>query len=150
VLVYELDGAAGRLVPREDLTVTLPPLSGPRHMVFSPNARHAYLVNEMSAQVAVFGWNEVTGILSPKQTAELLPQGFAGLKSGAAIEIHPGGRLLYVTTRSHGSSGMPPAPGLDQLVWFDVDPESGTLTLGGCLASGGGIPRSMVLSRNRC
>lgn len=145
VLVYELDVIAGRLVPRMDLALALPPLSGPRHAVFSPDARHVYLVNEMSAQIAVLGWDEATGILTPRQTAELLPDGFAGLKSGAAIAMHPGGHFLYATTRSHGSSGMPPAPGLDQLVWFRIDPAGGGLTLGGRLPSGGGIPRSMAM-----
>jgi 6-phosphogluconolactonase len=146
VLVYEFDAVNGQLAPRDDLSLALPPLSGPRHAVFSPDGRHVYLVNEMSAQVVVLGWDETTGVLTPRQTAELLPEGFSGIKSGAAIEVHPDGRFLYVTTRSHGSSGMPSAPGLDLLVWFSVDPDSGELTLGERLPSGGGIPRSMALS----
>ncbi len=146
VVVYELDQPNGRLKPRADLTLTMPPLSGPRHAVFSPDARHVYLINEMSAQVVVLGWDEATGVLTPKQTTELLPEHFYGLKSGGAIEVHPNGQFLYATTRSHGSSGLPDAPGLDQLVWFAIDPADGAITLGGRMPSGGGIPRSMALT----
>jgi 6-phosphogluconolactonase len=146
VWVYEVDATAFRLVPRLDLRIEQPPLSGPRHLAFSPDGRFAYLINEMSATVAVFGWNGDTGVLAPLQTVDLLAEDFAGLRSGAAIMNHPDGRHLYATTRSHGSSGLPVAPGLDRLVWFAVDSATGLLTFAGRTESGGGIPRAIALS----
>lgn len=146
LLVYKLDAAEGRLVPCPESSLQLPPLTGPRHGAFSPDGRHFYLINEMSATVFAYAWRAENGRLDKVQAVDLLPPGFDGLHSGAAIVLHPSGNVLYATTRSHGSSGMPAKPGLDLLIWFEVDPGSGLLRLGGRLPSGGGIPRSVALS----
>lgn len=146
LLVYRLDHDHGRLIPLPERMVALPPLSGPRHLAFAPSARHAYLINEMNATISVFAWDGATGTLDLLQSVDLLPVGFEGLRSGAAIAVHPDGRHLYATTRSHGSSGMPPKPGLDQLVWFDIDPATGCLSPGGSLDPGGGIPRDFAIA----
>lgn len=146
LFVYRFDRDRGRLIPLTERSVVLPPLSGPRHAVFAPDGRHLYLINEMSASITVFTWDSRNGALRALQTVDLLPDGLECLKSGGAIAIHPDGRRLFATTRSHGSSGMPDAPGLDLLVWFTVDPQSGLLKLGARLPSGGGIPRSIALS----
>ena len=42
---------------------------------------------------------------------------------------------------------MPPARGLDTIVWFAVEPSHGTLTFAGRIASGGQIPRSFAFDR---
>jgi 6-phosphogluconolactonase len=146
VLVYELDRERGRLIPRPESGVRLAPMSGPRHIAFSPSGEHAYLINEMSATITALRYEPSTGSLTPIQAIDLLPDGFTGLRSGAAICLHPDGRHLYATTRSHGSSGMPENPGLDTLAWFLIDPLEGILTFGGRLPSGGSIPRSMTMS----
>jgi 6-phosphogluconolactonase len=147
VRVYELDRAGMRLVPRPERTRRLPPGSGPRHLDFSADGRFAYLMNEMSAMVGVFAYDQATGALSPLQTIDLLPEGFAGHRSGAAIAVHPGGRFLYATTRSHGSSGEPAVRGLDSLSWFEIDPATGELAHRGTIPSGGEIPRSFVFDK---
>jgi 6-phosphogluconolactonase len=146
VLVYELDREEGRLIPRPESGVRLAPMSGPRHIAFSPSGRHAYLINEMSATITAFRYDPSRGRLTPIQSIDLLPEDFTGLRSGAAICVHPGGRHLYATTRSHGSSGMPEDPGLDALAWFLIDPVEGILSFGGRIATGGSIPRSMTMS----
>ncbi len=146
LLIYGLDSGNGRLIPRPEKAVKLPPLSGPRHGVFAPDARHFYLINEMNATLTVYDWQAKEGRLVSIQAVDLLPPDFDGLRSGAAIEIHPSGRFLYATTRSHGSSGMPSKPGQDLLIWLHVDLYSGLLTLGDRMDSGGGIPRSIALS----
>jgi 6-phosphogluconolactonase len=139
VHAYAFSPETGRLV-LEGL-LALPPQSGPRHVAFMPDGRHAFLVNEMSATIAVL---DIERGLEPVQQADLLPEDFVGLRSGAAILAHPSGRTLYVTTRSHGSSGMPKEPGLDSLVWFHIDPDSAHIAFGGRIPSGGGIPRDMT------
>jgi 6-phosphogluconolactonase len=148
VRVYELQTELARLIPQPERTVSLPPGSGPRHLTFDPTGRFAYLMNEISATIAVFVYDHSTGALEPHQTVDLLPTDFAGFRSGAAIAVHPGGRHLYATTRSRVSSGEPPIPGLDNLTWFDVHPENGTLHGGGRMPSGGEIPRSFAFANN--
>jgi len=140
VVGYELDTARGRLVPSSSTPVT--PGSGPRHLAFHPGGAFAYLVNEMAASVTVFGYGG--GLLRELQTMDLLPDGFTGHRSAAGIAVHPSGRFLYATTRSRGSSGPPPEPGLDSVVWFEIG-EDGGLTPRGRTHSGGEIARSLVL-----
>ncbi len=146
VLVYALDTEGGKLTPLPSATVTLPPGSGSRHVVFDASGRFAYLINEMSATIVVLSVDIGRDHLEPVQTVDLLPAGFSGLRSGAAIGLHPAGHSLYATTRSHGSSGPPPQPGINSLVWFAVDRTSGCLGERESVHSGGEIPRSLAFS----
>jgi 6-phosphogluconolactonase len=144
VVVYALDAERGKLTPRPERNVRLPPGSGPRHIAFSADGRFAYLMNEMSADITVFAYDGATGALEALQVLDLLPSGFAGHRSGAAIAVHPSGRFIHATTRSHGSSGEPPLRGLDSLVWAPIDSATGRLGPLGRVASGGEIPRSFA------
>lgn len=140
--VYGLDHDGERLIAMPSRTVALPPGSGPRHVAFNPTGTRVYLINEMSAKISVLSLGP-NGTLALLQSADLLPTGFEGLRSGASLNLHPSGSFLYATTRSHGSSGAPPGPGLDTIVWFAIDP-NGLLEFQGRAASGGSMPRSAV------
>jgi 6-phosphogluconolactonase len=144
IIVYELEHESGKLIPRPERNVRLAPGSGPRHVTFDPRARFVYLLNEMSATITTFGYDMTHGGLREIQTVDALPDGFSGLRSGAEVGIHPAGRFLYATTRSHGSSGEPPARGLDSIVWFEIDQEHGVLRPRGRVPSGGQIPRTFT------
>ena len=59
VFVYRFDPKANPdlpLTPATPAFVQLPPGSGPRHLLFSADGKHAWLTMEMSAQVAVFDY----------------------------------------------------------------------------------------------
>jgi 6-phosphogluconolactonase len=148
VRIYALDPDAQRLVTRPELTVDLPLGSGPRHLVFDAAGRFAYLMNELSATVTAFRYQRRDGALQAFQSVDLMPEGFEGHRSGAEIRIHPQGRFLYATTRSHGSSGEPAARGLDALLWFEIDASDGRLRLRGREFAGGEIPRSFAFDRS--
>jgi 6-phosphogluconolactonase len=100
----------------------------------------------MNATVVAFSVDVVHARLQHLQTVDLLPDGFAGLRSGAAIGLHAETNTLYATTRSHGSSGKSAAPGINSLVWFAVDPATGRLGNRQSIDSGGEIPRSFAFS----
>jgi 6-phosphogluconolactonase len=144
IIVYELDRARGKLITRPERNVQLAPGSGPRHVAFDPQARFVYLINEMSATITVFAYDAARGALLEIQSVDTLPEDFEGLRSGAEIGVHPAGRFIYATTRSHGSSGEPPARGLDSIVWFEIDQQTGQLHLRGRVPSGGEIPRTFA------
>jgi 6-phosphogluconolactonase len=144
IIVYEMLPASGRLLSRPERDVRLAPGSGPRHLAFHPQARFVYLMNEMSAKITTFAYDMQNGGLQEIQTVDALPEGFSGLRSGAELSIHPAGRFLYATTRSHGSSGEPPARGIDSVVWFEIDAEHGVLHPRGRIFSGGEIPRTFT------
>ncbi len=144
VIVYELEHERGRLIPQPERNIRLAPGSGPRHITFGEQAGFAYLMNEMSATITTFAYDTKQGALQEIQTVDALPEGFCGLRSGAEICVHPSGRFLYATTRSHGSSGEPPVRGLDSIVWFEINAVDGMLRLRGRISSGGEIPRSFA------
>jgi 6-phosphogluconolactonase len=147
VVVYELDLERGRLVPHPERDARVAPGSGPRHLTFHPSAPFGYLVNEMAATVTVFAYDPTTGTPSEIQTVPTRAAGATGLRSAAAIAVHPSGRFLYCTNRSHGSSGEPPERGEDSIAWLAIDAATGRLTPCGRVRTQGEIPRAIAIDR---
>ncbi|WDF75192.1 lactonase family protein [Novosphingobium sp. KACC 22771] len=112
----------------------LPKGSGPRHLIFSPDGRHAYLTLEMSGQVAVLDHAE--GRLTLRQLVALAPDGFSGKVSAAGLHFSPDGRFLAVTNRGTDN----------QLLSFRISPEDGTLHLADRRSVEGKEPREFAFS----
>ncbi|MEP6683222.1 MAG: lactonase family protein [Parafilimonas sp.] len=70
---------------------------GPRHFVFSPNGKNAYLINELSGQIIVYKYND--GKLNQIQTIASTTLGDKNDKGCAEINITPNGRFLYTSNR---------------------------------------------------
>ena len=85
------------------LYFSLPQGYGPRHMVFHPNNMLAYILNELDASVTGCAYNADKGVLNEFQNISMLPDGFEGNNSGAAIRLHPNGWFLYASNRGHNS-----------------------------------------------
>jgi 6-phosphogluconolactonase (cycloisomerase 2 family) len=85
------------LTPAKNPSVDLPPGSGPRHLLFSKDGKHAWLTMEMSAQVAVFDYHD--GVF--KRTALVDLANKDGQESRAAGGLHTSadGKFLYVANR---------------------------------------------------
>ena len=130
---YRVDYEALRLEPLEPVSVA--PGSGPRHLVFSPDDRHAYVICELDSTVVALDWDPAVGALAPIQSYPALPQDFAGESTCADIQIHPSGRFLYGSNRGHDSIAM-----------FSFDVESGRLTSMGHRSTEGATPRNFALS----
>jgi len=105
VKIYRLDPADASLAAHEPAFATVPPGSGPRHLVFSPEGTHVYVVNEMTCTLSAFSWDASRGTLDARETISLLPPGaeVAGSFSAAAIVISPDGRFVFATVRGHDS-----------------------------------------------
>ena len=73
------------------------PGSGPRHLVFEPNGRYAYLMNELSGKVIAYQYKD--GKLKEIQT---VVADDAHAQGGADIRISPDGNFLYASTRLKG------------------------------------------------
>jgi 6-phosphogluconolactonase len=145
VAVYELDTERGTLTARPERDVSVAPGSGPRHLVFHPGGRFAYLVSELAATVTSFAYEPADGTLRAIQTVGTLPDGFTGHRAAAEVAVHPSGRFLFASNRSYGSSGEPPERGEDSVAWFEVDQASGLLTPRGRVRTGGDTPRSFAV-----
>ncbi len=90
---------------------------GPRHLVFSNDKKHVYLITEMGSDVTTFDYNN--GKLTKKQTITLLRDGFKGKTAGAAIHISPDGRFLYASNRLE----------TNEISVFSINQETGELAL---------------------
>jgi 6-phosphogluconolactonase len=116
VYVYRVDIAKRGFVPSDPAYVTVDAGLGPRHILFGPGAKFAYLVTEMGSRVVVFSYNAARGLLHPIQTISTLPPGFSGHDQSAEIQIDRTGRYLYVSNRGH-----------DSITAFSIQPQSGML-----------------------
>ncbi|HVT27136.1 MAG TPA: lactonase family protein [Lacipirellulaceae bacterium] len=133
VVIYELDHARCKLKPHG--AGHCPPGSGPRHLVFHPNGRFAYVVNEMKVTVTAFRYDATAGSLTAMQTVDLLPDKRPSEKNTAAeICMHPSGRFLYASIR-----------GDDSVTALRIDPDTGRLSFVQNEAVRGSHPRSIGL-----
>ncbi|PVZ13835.1 6-phosphogluconolactonase, cycloisomerase 2 family [Pseudomonas sp. URIL14HWK12:I9] len=103
------------LNPAAPSSVILPPGSGPRHLLFNKSGKQAYLVLEMSAQVAVLDYR--AGNLIRKQLLNLSDNPGPTQGAGGGLHLSPDGRFLYVSNRGK----------VNQIVVYAVNPEDGTL-----------------------
>lgn len=146
-------------------TVRLRPQHGPRHIVFHPTKRVAYLVNELISSVTVFTVGDLselgtggepvvcdstaegTTLLREAMVINTLPEGVENSGTWheggvwkadshcSEIRIDPEGRFVYVGNRGH-----------DSITVFKVDPSSGMLTQTAVQPSGGEFPRNFNFS----
>ncbi len=132
VLVYRLDVKKGRLKPSGYAKVA--PGSGPRHFVFRPDGKFAYVINEMLSNVTAFRYDGKGG-LADIQTISTLPTGYKGHNSTAEVRVHPSGKFLYGSNR-----------GDDSIAVFRIHEKLGTLVPIGEEKSGGKTPRNFNLT----
>jgi 6-phosphogluconolactonase len=130
VLAYRFDARRGRLTPHHPPFTSLAPGAGPRHMVFRPDGRFAYVANELNSTIAVFRYDAVAGVLHGVEVVSTLPERFAGANSVAEIDVHPTGKWVYVSNRGHNSVAL-----------FNVDADKGTLTYVAAQDTAGSKPR---------
>ena len=136
LFVYRFDATKGTLTPNDPPFVTAKPGSGPRHVVFHPNGRWAYLLTEMGSTVTQYEWDAKNGRLQEMQTLSTLPADFHGDSACAEITVHPNGKFLYASNRGH-----------DSIAVFSIDSRSGRLTVIQHVPSGGKTPRNFDLDR---
>ena len=132
VLVYKVDAAKGKLKVAGHASVA--PGSGPRHFVFRPDGKFAYVINELFSNVTAFKYNGKGG-LSAVQTISTLPTGYQGNNSTAEVCVHPNGKFLYGSNRGH-----------DSIAVFRIHEQLGTLTPVEEVKTGGRTPRNFNLT----
>ena len=139
VFVYRYDPAASPehpLVAADPAFVQLPPGSGPRHLLFSKDGKHAYLTTEMSAQVFVFDYDN--GQLKQRQALELAKGMPAQNRAAGALHASADGKFLYVSNRGKAN----------EILVFAIDPGNGELTEVQRRSVEGDHPREFALSPN--
>jgi 6-phosphogluconolactonase len=136
IMIYEIDREEGRLIPASTPWFESVPGSGPRHMALHPNGEFAYSNEELSVTVAALSVNQETGSLLQIQRLSMLPEDVEreDYMSGADIHVSPDGKYLYASVR-----------GENLLAVYNIDPESGELTLVEHVSTEGDHPRNFTV-----
>ncbi|MBQ7189802.1 MAG: lactonase family protein [Kiritimatiellae bacterium] len=116
VKVFDWKNRANGLNECKDVTIRTAPGLGPRHFIFHPNGKLAFLVYELGNAVTSFRYDGKR--FEPVQTISMLPGGFQGDTKAAAIKVSADGKRLFASNRGHNSIAV-----------YDIDTETGALTL---------------------
>ena len=137
VEIYKIDTATGKLTEAGHASV--PPGSGPRHLKFSNDGKHVYVLNELNTSVSVFK-RLTDGQLERVQDLSTLPDDskLEGM-SCSEIRVHPNGKFVYTANRDTKQQGN------DSLTVFEVKAD-GTLTRLSSVPAAVSIPRNINLS----
>jgi 6-phosphogluconolactonase len=128
IVVYRFSD--GTLTPNYPPSVKVNGGSGPRHLVFHPNGKWLYAVQELSNEVIAYQWDSGKGVLTQFQQVKTLPEDFTAPNTAAEIAIRSDGKFLYTSNRGH-----------DSLVVYSIDAKTGELTLRQRVPSRGKTPR---------
>jgi 6-phosphogluconolactonase len=116
-LKYSLDAQAGKLRPATPAFAQMKAGSSPRQLLFRPDGKFAYVLNEKSSTINVYSYDATTGALTEAQSISTVPEYYDGSNTAIELQTHPTGKWLYVSNSGH-----------DSIVLFNVDGEKGTLT----------------------
>jgi 6-phosphogluconolactonase len=103
--------------------------ANPRHLVFHPNRRFAYVLHQRKGVIDVFSYDAEGGELEFQESVSVLPLDALEGNHCAEIRVHPSGRFIYCSNRGH-----------DSISSFRIDPETGKLSNRSWTASGGNAP----------
>lgn len=134
MFIYELSN--DNLIKRDDLTIFFSKGSGPRHMSFHPTKNYAYVLTEYTCELAVFKFDNEGHFTLIKLTSTL-PHKYYGVKSGAAIHVHPNGNYIYTSNRGHNSISS-----------FKINKETGNVVLLDHKFTLGSTPRDFDISQD--
>ncbi len=131
LMVYRVDRAGSAMSLAHEVATA--PGAGPRHVLFHPDGRHLFVVNELDNSVSLFRYRADSGVLTLRQTHSTLPAEGVG-NTAADIRLSPAGHHVYVSNRGH-----------DSLAVYEFDPDGG-MALTHIRSCGGRRPRGFALT----
>lgn len=131
IVAYDFaNRAAGmKAVPAATIdTRAIAPGAGPRHIVFHPNGKFAFVIFELLNKVASFRY---TGEgFEFVEIKELLAKGFTDFSKAAAVKVSEDGSQVFCSNRGH-----------DSITVFNVDAATGRMEFLNNTRLGGQFPR---------
>ncbi|HGF1448774.1 TPA: lactonase family protein [Streptococcus suis] len=109
--------------------------AGPRHIVFHPYTKLAYLICELNSTIEVLIYDGL-GYFERMQTISTLPSDYQGFNGTAAIRITKDGQYVYASNRGHDSIAVYRTLGDASLELVEIVPTHGK------------TPRDFALSPN--
>lgn len=115
-------------------SLSLLPGCGPRHMVFHPNGKYAYVLTELSNEIITLSYNRNDGSFKEIQYNSSTPLDYPFNSLASAIRISSDGRFIYTANRGHNSIAV-----------LQIDEQTGKLTLVEHVSTEGDWPRDFSL-----
>ena len=128
VKVYDFPNRAEGLKEKPALIIACAGGAGPRHIIFHPNGKTVYLLHELSNTISSFRYTGDAFI--HVQTISMLPPEFDAPSTAAALKFSPDGRRLFGSNRGH-----------DSIAAYDIDPDTGRMSLVAISKLVGKMPR---------
>jgi len=110
------------------------PGDGPRHLTFSQNGKSVFVVQELTANLEIFDFDQ--GKLIPRQRLSLLEEGFTGEVGAAEVRLSADGNFVYVSNRGEANT----------ITVFQKNNPAGKFERIQVIASGGIMPRNFNLT----
>lgn len=134
VSIYQFDASKNSqpLTPADLPFISVEAGSGPRHIIFHPNSKFVYLIQEMKCSITAFDFKD--GKLTEKQSITMLSTDFKGKVGAADIHVSPDGKFLYGSNRGDAN----------EIVIYSINKE-GKLTYIGRESTQGKTPRNFVI-----
>src|SRR5271154_4460180 len=77
VFIYRLNPTAAKLVANDPPFASVAAGAGPRHLVFSPDGKFVYVINELASTVTAFTYDATNATMTEMQTISILPKDFS-------------------------------------------------------------------------
>ncbi len=129
---YHYDSDAANEILKIKDSIAVKKGSGPRHLTFTPNGKFAYLLNEMTGSLIVYGFQNET--LRKIEEAQIIDDTFHGEVSAADIHVSPDGKFLYATNRAKAND----------ITIFEIL-SNGKLMFRNFMKTGGKSPRNFAI-----
>src|SRR5262249_54087354 len=138
IFQFRFDATTGKLTANTPPVVQMAAMTGPRHIIMSPDNKFAYLLNELVATVTTLSLDATTGLLTevsspsarPADSRLVLgaPRGAVGTPGqtprdtsndiwASDLHVTPDGKFLFAAERTSSSIGA-----------FSTDAATGKLT----------------------
>jgi 6-phosphogluconolactonase len=134
VAQYVFAPATGMLTPNAVPRLMTANGAGPRHLAFSPDGKHAYLINELDSTLSALSLDGGTGRLTTLDTLTTRAAGASGGNTTAEVVVHPSGKFVYGSNR-----------GDDNIVVFARDGATGMISLVEHESTQGMTPRNFTV-----
>ena len=134
IMIYPFNSSSQQPLQTLDSSlINTEPGAGPRHFVFHPNKKEAYLIEELSGTVTVYKYNK--GKLNALQQISTHPSDYKGVIGSADIHLSPDGKFLYASNRGDANS----------ITIFSIEKRTSKLKWQGYQSTMGTKPRNFTI-----
>jgi 6-phosphogluconolactonase len=136
IVIYHVNPATAELKPNDPPYFAVRAGAGPRHLVWHPNGKWLYNINELDSTVDLLDWNSSAGTIKLRGFVSTLNPEFPKDTAFAGeITISSDGRFVYVANRVASET----------IAVFSVHASSGALSLQQLASNGGTNTRFCTL-----